>query len=325
MALIWWNFANQPLCPHSVSKKECAEIPFSIRKGEGINKISSLLEERGLVRSSLVFKVQVWRLGLVKKIQAGDFSISPGETPTAIAWLLTKGNYDRRVILIEGLRAEEIGERLQNFGLEIDLGQWMSLIAKQELEGKLFPDTYMIKKEAKQDEIARLLFKNFEKKFTPQLVNEALTKGIDQESVLILASLLEREVAHEQDRPIVAGILLKRLAKDWPLQVDAAVQYAVGSRDCYTPGKTSAPKAGCNWWPKKLTNGDLKIKSPYNTYLNQGLPPGPICNPGLSTIKAVIDPQESDYWFYLSDSGGTVHFARTIEEQSENIRKYLTK
>jgi UPF0755 protein len=323
LGLIWWRWANQPVCSFVVSKNECPELSFSVRKGDGINKISSLLEKRGLVRSALAFKIQVWKLGLVKKIQAGDFLISSGETPAGLAQLLIKGNYDRRVTLIEGLRAEEIGEHLQKQNFNIDMGKWMDLIKSEGLEGELFPDTYMIEKEATADEIIALLVRNFRKKFNPQLVNEAAAKGINQESVIILASLVEREAAHEEDRPLVAGILLKRLARNWPLQVDATVQYAVANRDCYSHADKPLPKAGCNWWPKKLTDKDTKIKSPYNTYLNRGLPPGPICNPGLSAIKAVVSPQESDYWFYLSDSKGDIHYAKTAVEQTENIHKYL--
>lgn len=138
------------------------------------------------------------------------------------------------------------------------------------------------------------------------------------EEVLILASIVEREVKFNNDRPIVAGILLKRLEKNWPLQADATVQYAIASAKC----KGKSAKCG-NWWPKNLTREDLKIKSPYNTYLYPGLPPGPICNPGLAAIEAVLNPVGSEYWFYLSDEEGKMHYAKTAEEHEENISKYL--
>jgi len=106
----------------------------------------------------------------------------------------------------------------------------------------------------------------------------------------------------------VAGILIKRGENDWPLQIDATVQYILGKKG--------------NWWPQ-INGGDLKIDSLYNTYKNKGLPPGPICNPGLASIKAVLYPQKTDFWFYLSDKTGKMHYAKTNEEHNNNIRKYL--
>ena len=140
---------------------------------------------------------------------------------------------------------------------------------------------------------------------------------MDKNQVLILASLVEREAHHEKDRPIVAGILSKRLRNNWPLQVDASVQYALASKNC------PLSKANCQWWPQSLSEKDLKTQSSYNTYLYRGLPPAPICNPSLSSIKAVIFSQESPYWFYLSDKQGEIHYAVSDRQQAENIRKYL--
>jgi UPF0755 protein len=134
-----------------------------------------------------------------------------------------------------------------------------------------------------------------------------------------LASLVEREARREEDRPIVAGILLKRWQNNWALQADATIQYEAGSKNCGIGLKGEK----CDWWePVKKT--DLGIDSPYNTYKYKGLPPTPICNPGLASIKAVIYPKETDYWFYLSDTSGKIHYARTVEEHNENIRQYLS-
>src|SRR5581483_2493272 len=118
------------------------------------------------------------------------------------------------------------------------------------------------------------------------------------------ASIIERETKSEEERPIVAGILLKRINAGWPLQADATIQYALG-----------------NWDP--VNADDLKIQSPYNTYLNTGLPPTPICNPGLSSINAAKNPTQSNYWYYLHDKDGQIHYATTIDEQNANIAKYL--
>ena len=115
---------------------------------------------------------------------------------------------------------------------------------------------------------------------------------------------------------MVAGILLKRLKADWPLQVDATLQYALANFRC------SQIKTDCNWWLIP-TAADKKTDSLYNTYKYKGLPPTPICNPGLVSIEAVVYPQDSDYWFYLSDKKGQMYYARTVEEHNSNIQKYL--
>jgi len=127
--------------------------------------------------------------------------------------------------------------------------------------------------------------------------------------VVILASVVEREVSKKEDREIVAGILLKRLKNEWPLDADATIQYAVG--------------VSKNWWPSSLKNADLEINSPFNSRKNKGLPPAPICNPSISAIEAVYAYRESPYWFYLDGSDGTTYFAETLEKHNENIATHL--
>jgi len=313
---MWWVWNNQPVCHFQSSKKECPEIVFVIKKGEGIEEISQRLKDQGLIKSPLVFKIQVIRQGLVKKIQAGEFYLSSGEKPSKIAFLLTKGTFDKKITIPEGLRSEEIGELLQKRGLEIDLKKWQEEVKKQQIEGYLFPDTYMIPKDANIQQIIKIFLNNFEKKFDNSLKKQALSQGIDEESVLILASLIEREIKSQEDKPIVADILLKRLQKNWPLQVDATVQYGLATQKCKLG-------ADCDWWLKKLTENDLRVDSLYNTYLYRGLPPSPICNPGLSSIEAVLQPQPSPYWFYLTGTDGKTYFAKTAQDHTKNIEEYL--
>jgi len=322
---IWWVFANRPVCSYAVSKKECPEISLIIKIGEGLDEVAQLLQTKNLIKNSLIFKIQVIRFGLAKKIQAGEFLVSSTQTPLEIANLLTKGNFDKKVTIIEGLRAEEIGLSLMKQGLGINPTEWLAYIRANNLEGKLFPDTYMIHSNARVDQVVAKMQSNFEKKFDQTLINKGLEKELSREEILILASLVEREVHREPDRPIVAGILIKRLTKNWPLQVDATVQYAVASKKCLlmTANRSLVPNSSCEWWPKRLTEADLKIQSPYNTYLYKGLPPVPICNPGLSAVKAVVYAQDSPYWFYLSDLSGKIYYARSDLEQAENIKKYL--
>jgi len=313
---VWWRWGNQPKC-YPKENNKCPEIKFSIVKGSGLNKISSDLFQKGLVKSSLIFKIQVLKTGLGPKIQAGEFFLSPAETPLEIAEKLTRGRFDKKITVIEGWRAEEIGEYLVKEGININLAEWKKEITQRGIEGYLFPDTYFISKNASPQKIIDTFTANFRKNFSEELKMEAQKKGINEHQVVILASLIEREVSQEKDRPIVAGILLKRLAKGWPLQVDASLQYVIANERCFLQSSK------CEWWPKKISQNDKENKSPYNTYLYKGLPPGPICNPGLSAIKAVVFFQESPYWFYLSDSLGNIHYAKTFEDHQKNVKYYL--
>ena len=296
----WWIWATSPPCDVN-----CSTITFTVSRGESLSSIGYRLRKVGLIRSPLVFKVLSSYLRVSGKIQAGDFRLNSNMAPREIAQQFTHGASDLKVTLIEGWRREEIAEKFSQVGLE-NFNRKEFLESTAGLEGKLFPDTYFLSRKADTVQIISLLTKTFDKK-----------AGSISEQNLILASLVEREVPHEDDRPVVAGILQKRLAAGWPLQVDATIQYLVGNTRCRRQPEN------CDWWPNGLTASDLKINSSYNTYLNLGLPPTPICNPGLSAIKAVLNSIPTDYWYYLSDKSGNTHFAKTAEEHNQNIQKYL--
>ena len=142
-------------------------------------------------------------------------------------------------------------------------------------------------------------------------------KKRSKEEIIIMASIIERETKGKEERPIVAGILWKRLeTPGWLMQVDATNQYAVANSEC-------SSKVRCdNWW-RILTKEDLEIDSFYNTYKYKALPPAPISNPGFSSIEAALYPQETNFWFYLHDPEGEIHFAQTLQEHNKNIRVYL--
>lgn len=281
---------------------------FVINKGDGLNIVAGNLEKQGLIRSKVVFYLLAKKMGIETKIQAGDFRLSPSQTAAQIAEQLTHGTLDEWVTIIEGLRKEEIAQILSK-SFNIPETEFI----KTAKEGYLFPDTYLIPKDATAGSVIDILNANFNRKFDTDLKADAIQKRISEKDVIILASLVEREARGDEDRREVAGILLKRLKKDWPLQIDATVQYALG----YQPLEKT-------WWKKNLTEDDLKIESNYNTYKNQGLPPGAICNPSLSSIKAVLEADENTpYWFYLSDTKGIMHYSKTIEEHEANVEKYL--
>ena len=305
-ALFSYLFFKQGSLPFN--KNDKSTKIFVIAPGQPLQKIIDNLQKEDLIRSKIVFYLIVKQLKIDKKIQAGDFRLSPSMNAYEIAQTLTHGTLDVWVTLIEGTRKEEMAEVL-NKKVNISELEFIRL-AK---EGYLFPDTYLIPKNADAQMVVNILENNFNQKFTKQMEEKGKNKSLTKEQVVILASLLEREAKNFNDKKIIAGILLKRLKADWPLQIDATVQYALG----YQPKEKS-------WWKKNLTSQDLEIDSPYNTYKNKGLPPTPISNPGLDSLNAVVEAEvETPYWYYLSDKKGVVHYAKTLEEHNLNIEKYL--
>jgi len=299
-------FYKEGTLPVNKSSKE-TKI-FVIRRGETLNQIIQNLYKENLIRNRLVFYLVVKKLGIERTIQAGDFRLSPAMDAYTLAKNLTKGTLDVWLTIIEGLRKEEIAQLInQNFNIP------ESEFLKLTQEGYLFPDTYLIPKQATAGAIVEILTTNFYRRFNEDLRQKAIKKGLTGDEVLIIASLVEKEAKFDNDRTQVASIILKRLKNDWPLQIDATIQYALG----YQPFEKS-------WWKTNLSKDDLEIDSPYNTYKNPGLPPTSICNPGLASIMAVLDANENTpYWYYLSDKTGKMHYAKTLEEHNENIRKYL--
>lgn len=312
----WWqNF----LLP--VNRKEEAVKVFVIRKGEGVDSIANNLKKEKLIKSPLGFKILVQVLGIAKNIQAGDFYLSTSMDVKSIAWELTHGTLDVWVTIPEGLRVEEIA-KIINSKLRIPYAKFIEKANKY--EGFLFPDTYLIPKKADTDRVIQIMTDNFNQKVGEYFNLEKAKReeikfnNLTLNEIIILASIIEREARFNSDRPLVSSVLYNRLKVGMKLDVDSTVQYAKASQSCQEePGK-------CDWWPKHLNKEDLMVSSAYNTYLFTNLPPGPICNPGLRSILAALKPATTDYWFYLSDKKGNLHFAFTIEEHNQNIKDYLS-
>jgi len=301
---LWWNDAIAPF-----DSTDTAPITFSVSKGDNIREIASHLAANRLIRSPIGFYLLVKFMGIERQIQAGEFRLQRTMTSSSIAKELTHGMMDTWVTILEGWRVEEIATKLAK-ELEIPEKEFLSIAQ----EGKMFPDTYRVPKDASAGAIVTLLQENFVKKISGKMLEDAKNKNMTLDEVLILASIVEREGKTEVDRPVIAGVLLNRLDKGWPLETDATLQYALGYQ---SKEKT--------WWKKELTDDDKLVDSPYNTYQNSGLPPGPIANPGIQAIKAVIYPKKTDYMFYLHDAKGNVHYAKTLEEHERNIETYLNR
>jgi UPF0755 protein len=228
------------------------------------------------------------------------------------AWILAdtlfRFPYQRWVVIPEGLRKEEIAEIAKK-----ELG-WSEETKEEFLanaeEGYLFPDTYLIQV-ANFKDAGRQAAKRMKDKFNEEcqeIFKEFEKNNIRNDTAVILASVIQREAANEEEMPLIAGIIWNRLLKPMPLEIDATIQYIVGEPS--------------NWW-RPVTPEEYKIESPYNTYLHEGKPPAPICNPGLAAIEAVVYDQPNDYFYYLHNNEGQIHLAKTYEEHQANIEQYL--
>ncbi len=284
-------------------------VKIVIPKGRSVTQVGNLLQEKEIIKSSLMFKIY-YRLNQDQyQIQAGSFELSPSMDLPTILGTLSEGADDIWITLPEGLRREEIAQSLNEYSLRsYDEQEFLSLTVG--LEGQLFPDTYLVAREVSTQNIVNLMQDTFDKKIT-SLQPEIKKSQYTLNEFLTMASLLEREARGLEEMKLVSGVLWKRLENGMPLQVDATLQYATG----YDESTQS-------WWSTPLVE-NKQIDSKFNTYLNPGLPPHPICNPGLDAITAALHPTQSDYWYYLHDSQGQIHFGRTLEEHNQNVNQYL--
>ncbi|PIY68561.1 endolytic transglycosylase MltG [Candidatus Roizmanbacteria bacterium CG_4_10_14_0_8_um_filter_39_9] len=291
-----------------MDKNNQGVVLFTVKNGEGLNSIVKNLKAQNIIRGRFVFYITVKLRGIEKKIQAGEFRLSKRMTAQDVASELTHGTADVWVTAIEGTRDEEIAENLAAV-LPISKKEFI----EKAREGYLFPDTYLIPKMASVDTIISIFQKNFDEKYTTEIKNNMKRVGLSEHQAIIVASLIEREARFPEDKKKVAGILIKRFKSDWALQLDATIQYALGYQ-----------RQGKTWWKKDLTREDLNVDSTYNTYKYPGLPPAPICNPGLESILAVSRAEVSTpYWYYISDKKGVMHYAKTLEEHNANVETYL--
>lgn len=316
------------------------ELTFEIKKGDSITTVSDGLYKRGALNSQHLFNFYVKNNHLDSKIQAGVYTIPAGTSIVELAELFQHGTNDIQVTLLEGWRAEEIARALNQQLPNVGYNSFLN-IAKTE-EGYLFPDTYRFNKDTTEVEVLMELKNNFKKRTEDILTENALSKvGLTKTEALIFASIIEREVKLEDDRKIVAGILINRWKDNYKLEADATTQYAVAKDKFCIPDTCRQENIVCklsqevlecpqnnqifeiNWWPQELLQYDLDFNSPYNTRKNIGLPPTPICNPSLAAIEAVLNYEDTNYFFYLTDMDGVTHYATTLEQHNNNVTEYL--
>lgn len=302
-------------------------VVFSIHEGQGLAETALSLQKDGVVKSRVAFEILALLTGKQAKIKAGDYVFPEKISPWQVLDIISNGGNAKKRIILEGWTIKEIAEFLEKNGL-FSRAAFMKatnsqsaaallpefyflseLPANATLEGFLFPDSYEFSKKESAEAVVKKMLSNFNQKVLQnndiKIGSEVGTERPSLYETLIMASLIEREVKTKEDKQVVAGILWKRLQNDWPLQVDATLVYALGK-----PGS-------------QLVQSDKEIDSPYNTYKHKGLPPTPICNPGLDSIQAAIEHQPSPYWYYISKPDGATVFSKTLEEHNIARAKYL--
>ena len=311
-------------------------VEFRVALGETGRSISERLEEMGLIRDAGLFRLYLRLNNLEQKLEAGKFTLSPAMTVPEIAEALQQARREDILVRIpEGRRAEEIAQVLEDAGI-LDAAEFMAAVRAGDLnllglpdypllrdkppgasfEGYLFPDTYRFPEDATPADVLRQMFDNLETKIEAKDRNAIAASGRSFFQVLILASIVEREAARDDERPLIASTYLNRLGPVCEKEVfgylaaDPTVQYAMG----YDPEQDT-------WWPTVPNVEDyLKVNSPYNTYLYPGLPPGPISNPGLASIKAAIYPAQTTYCYFVATGDGGHVFSETGAEHELNVQ-----
>ena len=282
-----------------------------VKPGMAANDIGDLLYKQGAIKSIVLFRIVSKIQGMENSMQPGEYVFSKNMTVQQIVAMLARGETsDEHITIPEGYTVEQIAKLLE----EKQLGSAKNFRevaqsfvpynymindnsnVKYKSEGYMFPDTYQITKGTTEQQILSMMTMQFDKQFTESMRLKAIENGLSIKDVIILASLVEKEAQLPSDRPIIAGVFLNRLKQNMPMQSCATIQYILGY-----------PKA-------ELTVQDTEISSPYNTYQHMGLPPGPIANPGIASINAVLYPQNTDFIYFVADKQGAHHFSKTYAE-----------
>lgn len=291
----WYALASQPPDEFPVN------TDITIQNGMNLKDIAKHLYESKVIDSPVIFSAILSQKYANKSVKAGIYQFSTPLTIEGVADALVEGSYKtplQRVTFPEGFRVANFKTYT---GDKATLAQELS---PEQYEGFLFPDTYFIDNGTTQSELVTLMQQNYETHLAP-LRERIQASGHTEKEIITLASIIEREANDETSMHMVSGVLHNRLNIDMPIQTDAVFDYLLG--------KTSA----------ELTEDDLSIDSPYNTYTRRGLPPTPIGNPGMVAIEAALEPTKHDYLYYLSDEDGHFYYAKTFEQHKQNKARYL--
>ncbi|MDX9887821.1 MAG: endolytic transglycosylase MltG [Anaerovoracaceae bacterium] len=297
-------------------------ISISIPMGTATQSIGKILEEEGIIKDSQRFKWYAKIHGYNGELEAGDYLLSPSMTMEEIMNMMTEGfSQASRFVIQEGLTIKQVAESLEKSGMttvddflyEVEYGEFDYIFVDflpsgpSRLEGFLMPNTYDVPMGSDAHFIINTMLAQFNKIYKDEYYSRATELGYDLNQIITIASMIERETRVEKERTIVSSVIYNRLNIGMPLQIDATVQYALGE------------------WKERLLFKDLKIDSPYNTYIVPGLPIGPICSPGENSIIAALYPDTTDYLYYVLDPSlnGSHRFSQDYDTFLINRDEYL--
>ncbi|MCL2110010.1 endolytic transglycosylase MltG [Microgenomates group bacterium] len=306
----YWQDNTRAVCDKT-NMSGCAprEIAFVVKNGEGIASVAKRLVEEGMIKNEPVFRLIYKFYPSQAQLYEGVFQVMNTMTPREIVEVLTSPPQQTTVTFLPGWRREEFAEYLDDLSLaNFDKAEFLAETAG--LEGQLWADTYYIFKTATAEDIVEMLTRTFEER-TADLQEEARGGSRTWKEVLTIASILQRESKKGEEMKVIAGIIENRLEVGMRLQFCATAQYASG----YDAKSRS-------WWLEP-TLLDLEVASPYNTYVSAGLPPAPIAAAGRAAMEAALRPEETEYFFYLHDGEGQIHYGRNAQEHNQNKARWL--
>jgi UPF0755 protein len=290
-------------------------VTVYIPRGTPFSQVVNLLDEKGLIRSRLFFRAMGYFYNAPRQIKAGEYEFSRALPQGEILRKLVDGDVKKHTVVVpEGFTVRLIAARLAANGL-VDEKEFLRLARDREFlatlkipapsaEGFLFPDTYNFDRTMDARMILKTMSDRFWVKVTGAMIEKARAQGLGLKEWVTLASIIEKETGRKEEMPLVSAVFHNRLRIKMPLQSDPTVIYGIENFD------------------GNLTRRHLERQNPYNSYLNRGLPPGPICNPGMDALTAALNPAPVEYFYFVSRNDGSHQFSATLAEHSRAVRKY---
>ena len=322
--------AGVPPAPEGSRGPDSAVEPivFTVEPGDGVDAIAGRLVASGILDSDERFRTLVQLVGVGADLRADTYSFAPNTPAAEVIRRLREGvERERFFVVHEGQRVEEIGDALVILELATR-EEWEQALDEPRseeildgrpsgatLNGYLFPGTYSVDNDTTAESLLAAMIAGLDEALDQVLRGRIALSSLSLHEVLTLASIVERETLLREEMPVVASVFLNRLEAGVKLDADPTVQFAITTRSSGEPAD--------GWWKVGLTLEDLAFQSPYNTYLVAGLPPGPIANPGLAAIEAVLNPADTDYFYFVARGDGSHAFAETLAEHNENVAEFI--